>query len=101
VVSLEGKLDLNDFTSLQRLYLGGGRITELKIDQCRKLNFLDVSCEWITQLDISNNLELTELKSHYESKPIKLLREKFQAQEQVKTQALTNKLELVKNKLHH
>ena len=81
---LEGTLDLNDFVNLEKLYLGGGSLTGLKINQCKKLAYLDIATQYfLTSIDIGNNEHEITLKS-WGLTPFK---------------SLINKLQLVKKQL--
>ncbi|CAJ0866271.1 13983_t:CDS:10, partial [Entrophospora sp. SA101] len=57
--SLEGKLDLSDFTNLEMLDCSYNQLTSLNVNSCQKLKYISCGFNKLTNLDLTN---LTQLK---------------------------------------
>jgi hypothetical protein len=60
-VSLEGPLSIKGFVNLEFLFIGNHKITELDVSDCLQLRELRCSSNQLTNLDVSNCLQLREL----------------------------------------
>jgi hypothetical protein len=61
---LKGKLNLNDFTNLEKLDCHWNSLTSLNVGNCKKLKELYCSYNQITQLILPNNLEILHCRDN-------------------------------------
>lgn len=99
MINLEDELDLNDFTSLEKLIINGQLISGLKINKCLRLNHLVINAnDLLSEIDISKNLELIHLDFNDNLKLISPVGQLSEISEKRKNEIKRLKEELNKSK---